>query len=116
MTSTPHEALVAPNTLAARAGYRSPFGRLALLEALRLARHPALLVGTALGIVFTALTLNDQSTTVSTDALGLPVVAATVGLGSMLAAFYLTRSFHRAGRAHRGDARSTGRPERQRSV
>lgn len=96
MTSTPHEALVAPNTLAARASHRSPFRPLALLEALRLARHPALLVGTALGIVFTALTLNDQSTTVSTDALGLPVVAATVGLGSMLAAFYLTRSFHRA--------------------
>ena len=95
MTSTPHEALV-PTALAPRASHRSPFRPLALLEALRLARHPALLVGTALGIVFTALTLNDQSTTVSTDALGLPVVAATVGLGSMLAAFYLTRSFHRA--------------------
>jgi hypothetical protein len=69
---------------------------LAVLEAVRLARHPALVVGTGLGALFTVLVVIDQPDQVSSDALGLPLVASTVGLGAMLAAFYLTRSFHRA--------------------
>ena len=62
MTSTPQEALVAPTALAPRAGYRQPVRpRSPVIESLRLARHPAFLVGTALGIVFTVMTLNDQA-------------------------------------------------------
>ena len=96
MTSTPQDALAVTTMFAPRGGYRSPFSALARLESVRLAKHPALLVGTALGIVFTAMALNEQADQVSGDALGLPVVALTVGLGGMLSAFYLTRSFHRA--------------------
>lgn len=98
MTSAARQAPAPAVTaaLASRPEHRPVLGALALLEAARLAKHPVLLVGTGLGVLFTGLTVADQSTTVSTDALGLPVVAATVGLGSMLAAFYLTRSFHRA--------------------
>ena len=95
MTSTPQDALTV-TTVAPRGGSRSRFGALARLESLRLAKHPALLVGTALGIVFTGMALNEQAGQVTGDALGLPVVASTVGIGSMLAAFHLTRSFHRA--------------------
>lgn len=96
MTSTPHEALAAPAATAAIPEHRTLLSSLARLELLRLARHPACLVGTGLGIVFTTLGLTDQTNQVSSDALGLPVVAATVGLGSMLAAFSITRSFDRA--------------------
>ena len=95
MASTSQDALTV-TTVDPRDGSPSRFRALARLESLRLALHPALLVGTALGIVFTGTALNDQSGQVTGDALGLPVVAATVGLGSMLAAFQLTRSFHRA--------------------
>lgn len=96
MTSTPQDALTLTTVFAPRGGYRSAFAALGRIEAIRLARHPALLAGAGLGVLFTVLEITDQSTAVSTDALGLPVVAATVGLGSMLAAFHLTRSFHRA--------------------
>lgn len=95
MASTSQDALTV-TTVAPRDGSHSRFRALARLESLRLALHPALLVGTALGIVFTGTALNDQSGQVTGDALGLPVVAATVGIGAMLAAFHLTRSFHRA--------------------
>ena len=97
MTSTPQDALAVTTAFAPRGGYRSPFAALARLEAMRLAKHPVLLVGTALGIVFTAMALNEQADQVTGDSLGLPVVALTVGVASMLAAFHLTRSFHRAG-------------------
>ena len=96
MTSTPQDALAVTTAFVPRGGYRSPFSALARLESVRLAKHPALLVGTALGVVFTAMALNEPGSQVSSDALGLPVVASTVGLGGMLSAFHLTRSFHRA--------------------
>ena len=95
MTSTPHEALVAPTALAPRAGYGSRFGALARIESVRLARHPALLVGTAVGVTFTITTVTQAAGTATDEAFALPVVASSVGIGAMLAAFHLTRSFHR---------------------
>jgi hypothetical protein len=96
MTSTPQHALALTTWAAPRGGYRSPFAALARVEAARLARHPMLVAGTVLGILFTAIALDEQSDRVTGDSLGLPVVALTVGVGSMLAAFHLTRSLHRA--------------------
>jgi hypothetical protein len=96
MTSAPQNAIAVATAFAPRPSYRTLLGTLAVLEAIRLAKHPVLLVSTGLGVLFTVLEVTDKSTAVSTDALGLPVVAATIGLGAMLAAFYLTRSFHRA--------------------
>ena len=78
-----------------RAGQDS-LGVLARVEMVRLARHPMFVLATALGILFTAMALNEQSDQVTGDSLGLPVVALTVGLGAMIAANQLTRSFHRA--------------------
>ncbi|GAA1980148.1 hypothetical protein GCM10009817_21040 [Terrabacter lapilli] len=102
MTSASQQATT-PATRAAvasrpkhRREHRPVLGALALLEAVRLARHPVLLAATGIGVLLTVQVLTDNSTQVSTDALGLPLVATSVGLGSMLAAFYLTRSFHRA--------------------
>ena len=97
MTSTPQDALTLTTLFAPRGGYRSTFGALSRIETLRFARHPMFLLGTALGILFTAMALSEQADQVTGDALSLPVVALTVGLPSMIAAYHLTRSFHRAG-------------------
>src|SRR5215217_797540 len=95
MTTAPQDALAVTTAFAPRPDYRTLLGALAVLEGIRLAKHPALLVGTALGVVFTAMALNEEADQVSGD-LSLPVVALTVGLGAMLSAYYLTRSFQRA--------------------
>ncbi|KRC92578.1 hypothetical protein ASE25_04430 [Terrabacter sp. Root85] len=97
MTTTPQDALAVTTALAPHGGYRSPFAALARIEAWRFARHPMFLVGTALGVVFTAMALNEQAHQVTSDSLSLPVVALTVGVASMITAYHLTRSFHRAG-------------------
>ena len=97
MTSTPQDALAVTTAFAPRGGYRSPFAALARIEAWRLARHPMFLVGTALGVVFTVMALNEQADQVTGDSLSLPVVALTVGVASMITAYHLTRSFHGAG-------------------
>ena len=97
MTTTPQDALAVTTALAPRGGYRSPFAALARIEAWRFARHPMFLVGTALGVVFTAMALNEQAHQVTSDSLSLPVVALTVGVASMITAYHLTRSFHGAG-------------------
>src|SRR6476661_5107736 len=94
--ASPSQDALAVTTVAPHGDSRSQFRTLARLESLRLARQPALVIGTVLGIVFTGMALNDQSGQVTGDALGLFVVASTVGIGSMLAAYHLTRSFHRA--------------------
>lgn len=96
MTSTPQDALAVTTAFAPRGGYRSSFAALARLESKRLVRHPALLVGTAVGIASTASALTEAPDEVAANALGMPVVALTVGLTAMLSAFHLTRSFHRA--------------------
>ncbi|TQM54600.1 hypothetical protein [Humibacillus xanthopallidus] len=95
MTSTPHDALTAP-TVATSTVPRGALPALARLEAGRLARHPAFVGGTAFGIVSTAMALSEEPDQVTGNALGLPVVALTVGLGAMLAAYRITRSFDRA--------------------
>ncbi|MEO7448139.1 MAG: hypothetical protein ABI336_07680 [Humibacillus sp.] len=96
MTSTPQDALVVTTAFAPRGGYRSTFATLARLESWRLARHPVLLVGTAVGMASTASALTEAPEEVAANALGMPVVALTVGLTAMLSAYHLTRSFHRA--------------------
>src|SRR3954447_8160624 len=96
MTSTPQDALALTTWFAPRGGYRSAFAALTRIEAIRLATHPALILGTAFGVVFTVLTFSGQGGQVLPDALGLLVVPSSVGLGAMMAAFYVTRSFHRA--------------------
>ncbi len=97
MTSTPQDALTLTTAFAPRGGYRSAFAALARIEAKRLARHPMFLVGTALGVLFTAMALAEQADQVTGDSLSLPVVALTVGVASLIAAYHLTRSFHGAG-------------------
>ena len=61
MASTPQDALAVTTAVAPRGGYRSPFPGLARIEAWRFARHPMFLVGTALGVVFTVMALNEQA-------------------------------------------------------
>src|SRR3954452_17305930 len=96
MTSTPQDALALTSLFAPRGGYRSPFAALTRIEAIRLAKHPALLVATGIGIGFTSPALIGQAGSATSDALSSPIAALTVGLGGMLAAFHLTRSLHRA--------------------
>src|SRR6476469_8145256 len=96
MTSTSHTVSATPPP-APHVGHRNPLGPLARIEARRLARHPMFLVGTALGVVFTAMALNEQAHQVTSDSMSLPVVALTVGVASMITAYHLTRSFHGAG-------------------
>lgn len=95
MTSTSN-TVSATATATLHLGDRNPLGPLARIEARRLARHPMFLVGTALGVVFTAMALNEQAHQVTSDSLSLPVVALTVGVASMISAYHLTRSFHAA--------------------
>src|SRR6478609_459672 len=97
MTTTPQDALAVTTAVTPRGGHRSPYAALARIEAWRFARHPMFLVGTALGIVFTAMALNEEAHQVTSDSLSLPVVALTVGVASMITAYHLTRSFHGAG-------------------
>jgi hypothetical protein len=97
MTTTPQDALAVTTMVAPRGGYRSAFAALARIEAWRFARHPMFLVGIALGLFFTGSTLHDEANQVTSDSLGMPVVALTVGLASMTAVYRLTRSFHGAG-------------------
>jgi hypothetical protein len=95
MTSTPHDAMTAP-AMRHRTVHRGAFPALARIETARLARHPAFVGGTLFGLVSTALAISEEGDQVTGNALGLPVVALTVGLGAMLAAYRLTRSFDRA--------------------
>jgi hypothetical protein len=62
----------------------------------RLARHPLLVTGTALGIVFTTMAILEIRQTASSDILGMPVTALCVGVSAMIAAQRLTGSFHRS--------------------
>src|SRR3954452_5932785 len=87
MTSTPQDALALTTWFSPRGGYRSAFAALTRIEATRLAKHPALLVGVAAGLGLTAPALRDQADQVTVDALSMPVVALTVGLGAMLSGF-----------------------------
>jgi hypothetical protein len=96
MTSTPQDALALTTAFAPRGGYRSSLAALTRIEALRLARHPALLLGTVVGIASTVAALTEPPADVAANSLGMPIVALTVGLGAMLSAYHLTRSFHRA--------------------
>src|SRR6476469_6773968 len=96
MTSTSHTVSATPPP-APHVGHRNPLGPLARIEARRLGRRPMFLVGTALGVVFTVMALNEQAHQVTSDSLSLPVVALTVGVASMISAYHLTRSFHAAG-------------------
>lgn len=96
MTATPQDALAMSTALAPRGGYRSPFAALTRIEVKRFVRHPMFLFGTALGVLFTTMALNEQADKVTGDALSLPVVALTVGVASMISAYHLTRSFHGA--------------------
>ena len=78
-----------------------------------MARHPVLIVGTLFGIFATVMALNEQAAQLNADSLSLPVVALTVGLPAMIAAYRLTRSFHGAERAHGSRAHPPHRADRR---
>lgn len=94
MTTSQHT--VATPALTPHGGGRTAFGTLARIEALRFGRHPMFLFATAFGIAVTAGALSEQAELPTSDALGMPMVALTVGLGSVITAYHLTRSFHRS--------------------
>lgn len=80
-----------------RAGMPPTLWPLARVEIARLTRHPLLWTGTSLGILFTAMAIQEMRQKVTSDILGMPVTALCVGLFSMVAAERLTGSFSRSG-------------------
>lgn len=69
---------------------------LARLEMGRMLRHPLLIGGTLFGVVSTLMAIQDIRQNLTSDILGMPVTALTVGVPAMIVAQRLTRSFHRA--------------------
>jgi hypothetical protein len=62
----------------------------------RLASHPVLVLGLLFGIVSMATTVQEVKDHPTSDALGMPITALTVGVPALIAVHLLTRSFDRA--------------------
>lgn len=95
MSTAPSTVGAVVDSAVGHAGKRT-LGVLARLESLRLARHPMFLAATGLGIFVLVMALNAQADQATAEALGVPTVAFTLGIGAMIATYHQTRSFHRA--------------------